>query len=168
LFIEPPSNGSIWQRNHFRLTWELLGFIEVELSVRTEEHPMIVPLLSAFWRLTDLDAFTKINEALKQQADRLIDLQFDLFALAAAIKNQRVTDQARLEQDFRAVRLVLGKGRPLPESSERLIRLLLVHDAAENRGPMIDIIGELGLEKEPSVRRKDQPSSLRSRQKAVG
>src|SRR5690348_1515018 len=59
----------------------------------------------------DRDAFTKITEALKYQADRLIDLQFDLFALAAAIKNQVSTDQASFEQDFRAVRLVLGKGR---------------------------------------------------------
>ena len=111
----------------------------------------------------DLEAFTKINEALKQQADRLIDLQLDLFALAAAIKNQSVTDQARLEQDFRAVRRVLGKGRPLPESSERLIRLLLVRDAAEKRRPIIDIIGELGLEGR-SMRPNEQPSSLRSRQ----
>jgi len=94
----------------------------------------------------DRDAFTKITEALKYQADKLIDLQFDLFALAAAIKNQVSTDQASFEQDFRAVRLVLGKGRPLPESSERLIRLLLVRDATSARRPIVDIIGELGLE----------------------
>ena len=85
----------------------------------------------------DRDAFTKITEALKYQADKLIDLQFDLFALAAAIKNQVSTDQASFEQDFRAVRLVLGKGRPLPESSERLIRLLLVRDATSARRPIV-------------------------------
>src|ERR1043166_4906463 len=77
---------------------------------------------------TDREAFTKITEALKHQADRLIDLQFDLFALAAAMKNQLGTDQVSFEQHFRAVRLVLGKGRSLPESSERLIRLLSVRD----------------------------------------
>ena len=96
---------------------------------------------------TDREAFTKITEALKHQAERLIDFQFDLFALAAAMKNQPSTDQARLEQDFRAVRLVLGKGRVLPDSSERLIRLLLVRDATATRRPIIDIIGELGLER---------------------
>jgi len=95
---------------------------------------------------SDRDAFTKIAEALKHQADRLIDLQFDLFALAAAMKNQLGTDQSSFEQDFRAVRLVLGKGRPLPESSERLIRLLSVRDATSVRRPIVDIIGELGLE----------------------
>jgi hypothetical protein len=63
---------------------------------------------------TDREAFTKITEALKHQADRLIDLQFDLFALAAAMKNQLGTDQVSFEQDFRAVRLVLGKGARCP------------------------------------------------------
>jgi hypothetical protein len=53
---------------------------------------------------SDRDAFTKISEALKHQTDRLIDLQFDLFALAAAMKNQVGTDQAAFEQNFRAVR----------------------------------------------------------------
>jgi hypothetical protein len=33
---------------------------------------------------TDREAFTKIAEALKHQAERLIDFQFDLFALAEA------------------------------------------------------------------------------------
>jgi len=105
----------------------------------------------------DHETFTKITEALKRQADRLIDLQFDLFALAAAIKNQSATNQERLEQDFRAVRLVLGKGRPLSAASERLIRLLLVRDATATRVPIVDIIGELGLEERP-VRPQDPPS----------
>jgi hypothetical protein len=94
----------------------------------------------------DVEAFEKITTALKQQADRLIDMQHDLFALAAAVKNQSSTDQKRLEQDFRAVRLVLGKGRPLTSASENLIRLLLVHDVATTRRPIVDVIGELGLE----------------------
>ncbi len=93
-----------------------------------------------------IEAFAKITTALKQQADRLIDMQHDLFALAAAVKNQSATDQKRLEQDFRAVRLVLGKGRPLPLASENLIRLLLVRDVANARRPIVDVIGELGLE----------------------
>ena len=101
---------------------------------------------------TDREAFTKITEALKHQAERLIDFQFDLFALAAAMKNQPSTDQARLEQDFRAVRLVLGKGRVLPDASEMLIRLLLVRDGTATRGPIIDIIGELGLGERRSLR----------------
>jgi hypothetical protein len=62
------------------------------------------------------------------------------------MKNQSGTDRASFEQDFRAVRLVLGNGRPLPESSERLIRLLLVHEATSARRPIVDVIGELGLE----------------------
>ena len=96
---------------------------------------------------TDVEAFTKITTALMQQADRLIDMQHDLFALAAAVKNQATTDQKSLEQDFRAVRLVLGKGRPLQAASENLIRLLLVGDVATARRPIVDVIGELGLER---------------------
>src|SRR5438552_12560198 len=96
---------------------------------------------------TDVEAFKKITTALMQQADRLIDMQHDLFALAAAVKNQSTTDQRSLEQDFRAVRLVLGKGRPLPLASENFIRLLLVRDAATTRRPIVDVIGELGLER---------------------
>ena len=99
---------------------------------------------------TDVEAFTKITRALAQQADRLIDMQYDLFALAAAVKNQSGTDQKRLEQDFRAVRLVLGKGRPLSSASEKLIRLLLVRDAGNARRPMVDVIGELGLDQSSS------------------
>ena len=99
---------------------------------------------------TDVEAFTKITRALAQQADRLIDMQYDLFALAAAVKNQSGTDQKRLEQDFRAVRLVLGKGRPLSSASEKLIRLLLVRDTGNARRPMIDVIGELGLDQSSS------------------
>ena len=94
----------------------------------------------------DVEAFAKITTALKQQADRLIDMQHDLFALAAAVKNQSATDQRRLEQDFRAVRLVLGKGRPLTSASENLLRLLLAHNVTTNRRPIVDVIGELGLE----------------------
>src|SRR5205814_3811621 len=103
---------------------------------------------------TDVEAFTKITRALAQQADRLIDMQYDLFALAAAVKNQSGTDQKRLEQDFRAVRLVLGKGRPLPLASEKFIRLLLVRDVGTARRPIVDVLANSGSNEDHCLRTK--------------